>query len=148
MAGLGGLLSNPLTGQIMVLRFKGRKTGRTRYAPVNYAVIDGKIYCYQGKRLKGQWYLSLMADPKVEALLPRGPISGFSERVTVSRERVDSMRQILKNSGLGGLIHGFDPRTAPDDLILEKIEGINVVRITPFREEDGSYQEDVSEQLN
>lgn len=64
--GLGRLISNPLTGQIMVLKFRGRRTGKIYYTPVSYAAIDGKIYCYQGKRLKGQWYLGLMANPEVE----------------------------------------------------------------------------------
>jgi len=50
----------------MVLKIKGKKMDRTYYAPVSHAVFDGMIYCYQGKRFKGQWYLSLMADPKVE----------------------------------------------------------------------------------
>ena len=64
--GFGKILSNPLTGRIMVLKIKGKKMDRTYYAPVSHAVFDGMIYCYQRKRFKGQWYLNLMADPKVE----------------------------------------------------------------------------------
>jgi len=128
--GLGRFLSNPLTGQVMVLKFKGRKTGKIYYTPVSYAVIDGKIYCYQGKRLKGQWYLNLKANPKVEMLLPDGHLLGFAEEVINSQERADAMRQILKSSGLGGFIYGFNPRTASDKLIQETIRDIPVVRIT------------------
>lgn len=129
--GLGRLISNPLVGQVMVLKFRGKRTGRIYYTPVSYAVIDGKIYCYQGKRLKGQWYQSLMANPEVEILLPDRHILGFAEEVTDSREREAAMRQILKSSGLGSFVYGFNPNTASDELIQEKTRGIPVVRITP-----------------
>ena len=129
--GLGRLISNPLVGQVMVLKFRGKRTGRIYYTPVSYAVIDGKIYCYQGKRLKGQWYQSLMANPEVEILLPDRHILGFAEEVTDSRERQAAIRQILKSSGLGSFVYGFNPNTASDELIQEKTRGIPVVRITP-----------------
>ena len=35
-------------GSIMVIKHTGRKTGLTRYTPVNYAVVDGDIYCTAG----------------------------------------------------------------------------------------------------
>ncbi len=129
--GLGRVISNPLVGQVMVLKFRGKRTGKIYYTPVSYAVIDGKIYCYQRKRLKGQWYLSLMANPEVEILLPDGHILGFTEDVKDSKEREAAMRQILKSSGLGSFVYGFNPNTASDKLIWEKTRGIPVVRITP-----------------
>lgn len=129
--GLGRLISNPLAGQVMVLKFRGKRTGKIYYTPVSYAVIDGKIYCYQGKRLKGQWYLSLIANPEVEILLPNGHMLGFAEEVIESKERQAAMRQILKSSGLGSFIYRFNPNTASDELIQEKTKGIPVVRITP-----------------
>lgn len=128
--GLGRLFSNPLIGQVMVLKFRGRRTGKVYYTPVNYTSIDGKIYCYQGKRLKGQWYLSLMVNPEVEILLPEGHLLGFAEEVTNFIEREESMRQILKSSGLGSFIYGFNPFTASDRLIQEKTRDIPVMRIT------------------
>lgn len=130
--GLGRFISNPLTGQVMVLKFRGRRTGKVYYTPVSYASIDGKIYCYQGKRLKGQWYLSLMANPEVEIFLPHSHLSGSAEEVTDSREREIAMRQILKSSGLGSFIYGFNPITASDKLIQEKTRDIPIVRITPY----------------
>ncbi|HWQ20684.1 MAG TPA: nitroreductase/quinone reductase family protein [Methanotrichaceae archaeon] len=129
--GLGRLISNPLTGQVMVLKVTGRKTGKVRYTPVNYAALDGRIYCYQGKRLKGQWYLNIMANPEVELLMPKGRLSGFAEEVRDPHERADAMRQILKSGGIAGFVYGFNPGTAPDELILDKTGDIPVVRITP-----------------
>lgn len=128
--GFGRFTSNPLTGQIMVVKVIGRKTGKIHYTPVNYGIIDGNIYCYQGKKLKGQWYLNLKANPKVEVLLPDGNFLGFSEEVKDDRERADAMRAILKNSGLGGFIYGVNPSTASDKLIQEKTADIPVMKIT------------------
>jgi hypothetical protein len=129
-AGLGKFFSNPLTGQVMVLKFRGRRTGKVYHTPVSYASINGKIYCYQGKRLKGQWYLSLMANPEVEIILPDGHLFGFAEEVKDSREREIAMGQILRSSGLGGFIYGFNPFAASDKLIQEKTRDIQVMRIT------------------
>lgn len=86
---------------------------------------------YQGKRLKGQWYLSLMANPEVEILLPDGHMLGSAKEVIDSREREAAMRQILKSSGLGSFVYGFNPNTASGRLIREKTRGIPIVRITP-----------------
>jgi hypothetical protein len=128
--GLGRFFSNPLTGQVMVLKFRGRRTGKVYYTPVSFAAIDGKIYCYQGKRLKGQWYLSLIANPEVEVLLPDGHLLGFAEEVMDSRGREIALGHILRSSGLGGFIYGFNPFAASDKLIQEKTRDIPVMRIT------------------
>lgn len=130
--GLGRFFSNPLTGQVMVLKFRGRRTGKIYHTPVSYAVINGKIYCYQGKRLKGQWYLSSMANPEVEILLPERHLLGYAEEIRDSGEREEAMRKILKSSGLGSFVYGFNPFTASDKLIQEKIRDIPVMRITPY----------------
>ena len=43
--GLGNWGNRPETSQVMVLVHKGRKSGLTRKTPVNYAIVDGEIYC-------------------------------------------------------------------------------------------------------
>jgi len=131
--GLGRIISNPLTGHVMVLKVVGRKTGKIHYTPVNYALLGGKFYCYQGTRLKGQWYLNLMINPKVEMLLHNGRLSGLAEEVRDPLEKADAMRQILKSGGIAGFVYGFNPGTATNKLILEKTGDIPVVRITPIR---------------
>jgi deazaflavin-dependent oxidoreductase (nitroreductase family) len=130
--GLGGLISNPLTGRIMVLKLTGRKTGKIRYTPVNYAVIEEDLYCYQGRHLKGEWYLNILANPQVEAILPGRTLKGFAEEVKDAKERTNAILQILRGSGLGAFIYGFNPFTVTDDALLMKIEGIPVIRIKPY----------------
>ena len=51
--GLGALVGNPLTGYIMVIQTVGRKSGRARYTPVNYALMDGKVHMFQRALI---WY--------------------------------------------------------------------------------------------
>ena len=103
----------------------------------------GILYCYQGKRLKGQWYLSLIANPEVEVLLPDGHLLGFAEEVTDSRGREIAMGQILRSSGIGSSIYGFNPFTASDELIQEKTRDIPVIKITPIRGNKKDIQQPV-----
>lgn len=129
--GLGPFIGNPFTGYIMVLKTVGRKTGKTRYAPMNYAIMDGQVYCHQGGHLKGVWYLNLKANPKVEVLLPSGTLAGFGEAVTDPDESLRAIRNILKSSGFGFYVYGFNPFTASDKVVREKTKDVSVVRITP-----------------
>jgi len=129
--GFGKLISNPLTGRIMVLETIGRKTGKIRYTPVSYALMDESIYCYQGRHLKGKWYLNILANPQVELLLPSSHMIGHAEEVSDPKEAARAIRQILRGSGLGGLIYGFNPFTVTDDVLQKKTEGIPVIRIKP-----------------
>jgi deazaflavin-dependent oxidoreductase (nitroreductase family) len=129
-SGLGRIMPRSLTGDIMVLGTAGRKTGMIRYTPVSYARIGPKIYCYQGKEMKGQWYLNLLANPEVEVLLPSGLFFGRGEAVSDTAEKLQAIRRILKGSGLYSTLYGFDPATATDEVVREKTKDIPVVRIT------------------
>ena len=128
-SGWGRIISNSLTGDIMVLRIAGRKTGKILYTPVSYARIGPNIYCYQGKETKGQWYLNLLANPEVEVLLPTGRFSGRGEEVSDTAEKLQAIRQILLGSGLNRSMYGFDPKVATDEVVRERIGDIPVVRI-------------------
>ncbi|MDD1732073.1 MAG: nitroreductase family deazaflavin-dependent oxidoreductase [Methanothrix sp.] len=108
--GLGSLISNPITGKIMVLGIRGRRTGKMRYTPVS-------------------WYLNILAHPQVEVLLPQGRFTGRAEEVGEGPERLEAMRLLLQGSGLSRSMYGFDPATASDDLLAEKTRGIPVIGI-------------------
>ena len=112
----------------------GRRTGKTRYTPVNYAIIDERIYRHQGRHMKGKWFLilNIKTSPKVEVLLPSRALTGYAEEVTDPKEASHAIRQILKNNGLGGYIYGFNPNTALDDVLQKKTEEIPVIRIKPI----------------
>ena len=37
-----------VSGRVMVITHTGRKTGQPRRTPVNYAIVDGEVYCVVG----------------------------------------------------------------------------------------------------
>jgi deazaflavin-dependent oxidoreductase (nitroreductase family) len=129
--GLGSFFVNPLSGYIMVLKAIGRKTGKVRYAPVNYAIKDGNVYCISGGRKTSDWYRNLLAVPDIEVLLPGGAVFGHVDEVTSQVERQAVIRQILKNAGFAGFFEGYNPFTISDEELARKTEDLPVLRIHP-----------------
>jgi deazaflavin-dependent oxidoreductase (nitroreductase family) len=129
--GLGPLVGNPFTGYIMVLKTIGRKSGRIRYTPVNYALLDGNVYFIAGAGKIADWYRNIQNQPKVELILPSGPIAGIATDITESQDSIPVIRQLLKNAGFAGFFMGFNPFTVSDETLYEKIKGLPVVCIRP-----------------
>jgi deazaflavin-dependent oxidoreductase (nitroreductase family) len=99
-------------GRYMVLIHRGRKTGYRRQTPVNYAEIDGEIYCVAGFGAVADWYRNLRANPEVEVWLPDGWWAGRAEVLPPSPERLAIVRQVLIASGFAArLFEGIDPKT-------------------------------------
>ena len=129
--GLGGLMANPFSGYIMVVKVIGRKSGKVRYAPVNYAIHQGSIYCVSGGRKTSDWYKNLLATPDVEVILPGGAVYGHaSEEVDPEIRRV-VIRQILKNAGFAGFFEGYNPWKISDDELVIKSSDMPLLRIVP-----------------
>lgn len=129
--GLSPLVGNPLTGYIMVLKTTGRKTGLTRYAPVNYAIREGNVYCAAGFGKRSHWFRNLKAHPDLEVMLPGRTIQGTAEEVENPEEKRTAFRQIMKNGGFAGFSLGFNPYTVSDEALQQKTEEYPVVRIRP-----------------
>ena len=129
--GLGPLMGSPPSGYIMVLKTIGRKTGLVRYAPVNYALIDGYIYCLSGFGKAAHWYKNLQANPQLDLILPSATLSGMAATVTDQDEWLTACRQILKNSGFAGFLAGYNAWTISDNDLLDKGGEMVVLRITP-----------------
>jgi hypothetical protein len=77
-AGLGRYMSNPLTGYLMILRTRGRKSGEMRDAPLGYTIVGEYVYCVAGFGRRTHWLQNVLADPKVEVILPSRAISGIA----------------------------------------------------------------------
>lgn len=110
--GLGKFLNaTPETvGRIMVLVHTGRKSGKLRYTPVNYALINDQIYCMAGFGKKSQWYQNILANPAVEIWLPDSWWRGIAEDVTDHPDRVYILHDVLVASGFAApLFEGFSP---------------------------------------
>lgn len=129
--GLGAFVGNPFTGYIMVLKTVGRKSGKERYAPVNYVIREGNIYCMAGFGKGTHWYRNLQAHPNVEMILPSGPLAGEAEDFRDSEEATAILRQILKNSGFAGFLAGFNAYSISDSELRDKTKDIPLIRIRP-----------------
>ena len=129
--GLGPFMGNPITGYIMVLKTIGRKSGLMRYAPVNYAIYNGNIYCLSGFGKVAHWYKNLIANPQIEMIMPSGIFSGNAVAVTDVDEKLSMMRQIMKNSGFASFMAGINAFTISDEDLREKGAEMIVIRITP-----------------
>jgi len=60
-------------GQIMVIEHRGRRSGRRRYAPVNYAIVEGELYCTAGFGPVSDWYRNIVANPNIEVWMTESP---------------------------------------------------------------------------
>jgi deazaflavin-dependent oxidoreductase (nitroreductase family) len=129
--GLGPFVGNPITGYIMLLKTIGRISGKERYAPVNYAILDGNIYCMAGFGKDTHWYRNLQSQPNIEIIIPSGPLAGVAEDATNSEEYLRILRQLLKNSGIAGFFAGFNPYAISDTELREKTTEFPLVRIRP-----------------
>ena len=130
--GMGPFVGNPITGYIMVLKTTGRKTGKTRYTPVNYAIRNGYIYCMAGFGKIAHWYKNLKANPNIEVILPSRPIHGVAEEVADPDEALEAAKQIFKNAGFATIFEGYMPFSAiPDEKIKAVLKRVRILRINP-----------------
>ncbi len=129
--GLGGLMVNPISGYIMVLKVIGRKSGKVRYAPVNYAIHEGSVFCISGGRKTSDWYKNLLATPNIEVILPGGAVYGCVSEETDPEIRRVVIRQVLKNAGFAGFFEGYNPWKISDVELTKKSSDIPLLKILP-----------------
>lgn len=128
--GLGRYLSNPLTGNLMLLRTTGRRSGLRREAPLGYVVVGDAVYCTAGFGPKTFWLQNLRADPHVEVALPGRTFTGIAEEVTDEDERRRIVRRLAESYLLfSWLFTGVNPRTASDEAIMRVFGAFPMVRI-------------------
>jgi deazaflavin-dependent oxidoreductase (nitroreductase family) len=116
-------------GSVMVIKHTGRKTGLIRYAPVNYAVVEGDIYCTAGFGVVSDWYRNIMANPEVEVWLPDGWWAGVAEDVTGAENGPFLLRQVIIASGFAGPLFGVNPKKLTDEDLRRLLESYRVIRI-------------------
>jgi deazaflavin-dependent oxidoreductase (nitroreductase family) len=116
-------------GYVMVIKHKGRKTGITRYAPVNYALIDDELYCVAALGKKADWYRNLLADPEVEVWLPDSRWSGIAEDVSDCENRVNLIREVMVASGFAAPLFGLNPNRLTDDELASLCEHYRLIKI-------------------
>jgi deazaflavin-dependent oxidoreductase (nitroreductase family) len=103
-------------GRIMVITHTGRKSGLKHQTPVNYAIIDGEVYCTAGFGRMSDWYRNIKANPEVEIWLPDGWWAGKVEEISGPKKRLPLLRTILQNSGFtASTFGGLDPFKLTDE---------------------------------
>jgi deazaflavin-dependent oxidoreductase (nitroreductase family) len=129
--GLGPLFSTPLTGSMMLLRTTGRTSGLRREAPLGYLICDGAVYCCAGFGVKTAWYRNLVADPRVEVILPTVAFSGMAERVTDRTEWDRVYPAYARALGIVGRLTLGDLSKASPDQLDDVFRSLPLVRIRP-----------------
>jgi deazaflavin-dependent oxidoreductase (nitroreductase family) len=129
-AGLGRYISNPLTGYLMILRTRGRKSGEMRDAPLGYTIVGECVYCIAGFGRRTHWLQNVLADPRVEVILPGRSFSGLAEEVTDEEERRRVLAPLMRSMGvIAGMVGMGNPwRDSPEE-IARKCEGMPLVRV-------------------
>jgi deazaflavin-dependent oxidoreductase (nitroreductase family) len=116
----------------MVLTHTGRKSGRLRRTPVNFADSGGDIYCVAGFGAVADWYRNLSADPHVQVWLPDGSWwAGEAQDVTElpDEQRLPLLRQVLINSGFAAYAAGLNPHSMSDAALTAATADYKLVRI-------------------
>jgi len=120
--GLGPWLSlwPDVGGQFIVIVQTGRKSGLRRFTPVNFAELDGELYCCAGFGKISDWYQNILANPRVEVWHPQGWWQANAVDISSSADRIRIMRAVMLGSGLVAPLFGLDPHKL-DDLQLAEL---------------------------
>jgi deazaflavin-dependent oxidoreductase (nitroreductase family) len=102
-------------GRFLVIKHRGRKSGKEYLTPVNYAVVNGEVYCTAGFGSISDWYRNMRVYPNVELWLPEGKREASAEDISASPNRLFLMRQVIIGSGFAGPLFGVDQNKLNDE---------------------------------
>lgn len=139
--GLGPLFGSPYGGYVMVIKNRGRKSGKIRYTPVNYAIEGGQVYAAAGFGKIAHWYKNIIEDPQVELILPGGALAAQAEVVPDQEAQLDTMRQVMKNSGFAAILFGLNAFSWSDEKLHEFTKDYVLLRFKPTGIGNGPYDQ-------
>lgn len=116
-------------GQIMVLNHYGRRTGKRLQTPLNFAEVNGEIYCTAGFGQDADWYKNIIANPQVEIWLPNGWYAGLAEEVLDPKLRPSIMRSVLLASGVAAPFFGVPIKQMSDEQVEAATASYSLFRI-------------------
>lgn len=117
-------------GRIMVITHRGRKSGLLRRTPVNYAIVEGDIYCTAGFGQVSDWYRNIRADSRVEVWLPDGWWAGVAEEIDQQNPQwLPLLRQVLVASGFAAYAAGIHPHRISDAELQQVAAEYRLLRI-------------------
>ena len=122
------LVGNPATAHHLLLRTRGRRSGKVREAPLGYVIRDGSVYVVAGYGAATPWFRNLVDAPAVEVALPGRRFRGIAEPVTDGTEWLAAYRALIRSFGLvGRLVGGVE--ALEDPALLATHRSLPVVRI-------------------
>jgi deazaflavin-dependent oxidoreductase (nitroreductase family) len=131
-AGLSAWLGTPFGGWQLLLTTTGRKTGLRRDTPLGYVIAEGSAWVLAGYGPSTHWYRNLLAEPRVEVLLPgRSPLPASAAEVVDPEVRARIIPPLVRSMAVPGGLVGADPSTASDERILELVAWVPLIRLTP-----------------
>ena len=104
-----------VTGRMLVICHRGRRSHKQHLTPVNYARIEGQIYCTAGFGPKTDWYRNILVEPRVELWLPQDRRRARAADVSDAPDRLRLLRQVIIASGFAGPLFGVDQRKLTDE---------------------------------
>jgi deazaflavin-dependent oxidoreductase (nitroreductase family) len=116
-------------GTYIVITHRGRKTGKQYRTPVNYADIQGEIYCAAGFGKTSDWYRNVLTNPHVEVWIPEGWYVGTAEELAIQQDTLPILRSILINSGFAARLAGIDPHNFSDEMVLDMCKDYRLIHI-------------------
>ncbi len=130
---LGRRLGNDDTG-IMLLSFRGRKTGRVYSTPVAYHRQDGDLLVFTDD----PWWRNLKGGARVRMLVAGRKAAGRAVPVTDEEEVLHTTMHLIRTHGVGharrlGLNLPADHHPTVEDL-KRVLTGRVMIRITPDRQ--------------
>ncbi|NTU82613.1 MAG: nitroreductase family deazaflavin-dependent oxidoreductase [Chloroflexales bacterium] len=128
-AGLGHLISSPLTGYFLLLRTTGRKSGLPRDTPLNYAIDGGAVICLAGFGVQAHWLQNICSDPHVHVRLPDHQGEGVA---TLVADRAEARRlavAVARNCGFALVFEHPRCLLMSDAQLATRLDGRPVVRI-------------------
>lgn len=128
--GLGAWIGTPVGGYMLLLRVRGRRTGLVREIPLSYLVTEGAAWVMAGFGPRTEWYRNLLANPEVDVWLPDRALRCRAEPVTDPAIRARILPALTRAAGVPGALVGCNPWRAPDERIVELLEGIPLIRLS------------------
>ncbi|MEW6086207.1 MAG: nitroreductase/quinone reductase family protein [Chloroflexota bacterium] len=115
--GMGRMINilPPVIGRIMVIKHRGRKSGKEYLTPVNYAIVNSEIYCTAGFGSISDWFKNILVNPNIELWLPEGKRKARAEDISDSPDRLQLLRQVIIASGFAGPLFGVNPKKLTDE---------------------------------
>ena len=118
-------------GQLLVIEHVGRRSGTRYRTPVNYAAIDGDVYCVAAFGERTHWYRNVLATPDIAVWLPDGRWLATAEDASEDPRRVELVRQVLVDSGFVAPLIGLHPRKMSHEDLAEATSMYRLLRIRP-----------------